>query len=348
LVITIGIDAHSRSHAAVAIDEQGRLLEGIEVAAGVGGLAQLSAWINALPQPRLVAIENARGYGLAIAQSLLAQGEELVDVPATLTCDGRRSSGQRGKHDQGDALVVARIGLRDQERLPRLDATVLDDELKLLADARDQLIVEAGRWRNRAHALLRVAAPGYQTTTGALASSGSVRRARAIARRAAQHDPTRGRLAVNALDRLTALERDAGKLEREIRELLRARHCGHLLAICGVGPIVAAKILGETRGVGRFRSAAAYAAHSGTAPVPASSGRVHRHRLNRGGNRQLNRALYTIAMVQARWDPAARTYLERKLAEGKSAAEARRCLKRHLANVVYRALIADAESLALT
>jgi transposase len=301
----------------------------------------LSGWIAELPKPRLVAIENARGYGLAIAQSLLAQGEELVDVPATLTCEGRRGSGQRGKHDQGDALVVARIALRDEQRLPRLDATVLDDELKLLVDARDQLIVEAGRWRNRAHALLRVAAPGYQGKTGPLASAGCVRRARAIARRASAHDPVRGPLAVQALDRLTALERDAAKLEREIRELLRARHCTHLLAICGVGPIVAAKILGETRDVRRFRGAAAYAAHTGTAPVPASSGRTQRHRLNRGGNRQLNRALYTIAMVQARWDPGARAYLERKLAEGKSAAEARRCLKRHLANVVYRALVAD-------
>lgn len=154
-MIIVGIDAHSRSHAAAAIDGHGRLLEGIEVGAGVRGLARLSAWIDALPQLRLVAIENARGYGLAIVRLLLARGEELVDVPATLTCDGRRSSGLRGKHDQGDALVVARIGLRDQEQLPRLDATVLDDELMLLADARDQLIVEAGRWRNRAHALLR-------------------------------------------------------------------------------------------------------------------------------------------------------------------------------------------------
>jgi hypothetical protein len=115
-----------------------------------------------------------------------------------------------------------------------------------------------------------------------------------------------------------------------------------------VGPIVAAKILGETRGISRFRSQAAFAAHTGTAPVPASSGRVQRHRLNRGGNRQLNRALYTIAMVQARWDPAARAYLDRKISEGKSASEARRCLKRHLANIVYRALTADERALALT
>jgi transposase len=206
------------------------------------------------------------------------------------------------KTDEDDALAVARIGLRDQDRLSRLDATVLDDELKLLADTRDQLIVEAGRWRNRAHALLRVASPGYQSKAGALASAGSVRRARAIAKRSIAHDPVRGRLAVQALDRLAALElaRVAGKLEREIRELLRIRGCTHLLAIRGVGPIVPATILGETRGISRFRSAAAFAAHSGTAPVRASSGRTQRHRLNRGGNRQLNRALYTIAMVQAR------------------------------------------------
>jgi transposase len=347
-MIIVGIDPHSRSHVAAAIDEQGRLVEGIEVDAGGRGLELLCAWLAALPQPRLVAIENARGYGLAIVRRLLTQEEELVDVPAGLTSDGRRGSGQRGKHDQGDALVIARVALRDQERLPRLNASVLDDELKLLADARDQLIIEAGRWRNRAHALLRVAAPGYQTTTGALASPGAVRRARGITRRAARHDPIRARLALQALDRLVALERDAGKLERELKDLLGARGCTQLLAIRGVGPIVAAKILGETRGISRFRSAPAFAAHTGTAPVPASSGRVQRHRLNRGGNRQLNRALYTIAMVQARWEPAARDYLDRKIGEGKSAAEARRCLKRHLSNVVYRALIADQHALDLT
>jgi transposase len=154
-MMIVGIDPHSRTHAAAAVDEQGRLLEGVEVAAGVKGLERLCAWIDRLPQPRLVAIENARGYGLALARRLIEQGEELVDVPAVLTCAGRRSSGQRGKHDQADALVIARVALRDQARLPRLNASVLDDELKLLADTRDHLIVEANRWRNRAHALLR-------------------------------------------------------------------------------------------------------------------------------------------------------------------------------------------------
>jgi len=105
--------------------------------------------------------------------------------------------------------------------------------------------------------------------------------------------------------------------------------------------LVAANILGETHDARHFRSAAAFAAHAGAAPVPASSGNTHRHRLARGGNRQLNRALFTIAMVQARWHPEARAYLARKRAEGKTGAEARRCLKRHLAAVVYRAMLRD-------
>lgn len=113
------------------------------------------------------------------------------------------------------------------------------------------------------------------------------------------------------------------------------------MAIPGVGPLVAAKILGETHDPRHFRDAAAFASHAGAAPVPASSGNTHRHRLARGGNRQLNRALFTIAMVQARWHPDARAYLARKRAEGKTGAEARRCLKRHLAAVVYRAMLRD-------
>jgi len=110
-----------------------------------------------------------------------------------------------------------------------------------------------------------------------------------------------------------------------------------------VGPLVAAKILGEVRDVGRFSSPAAFASYSGTAPIPASSGTVIRHRLHRGGNRQLNRALHTVALTQARRDDRARAFLARKRGEGKTPREARRALKRHLAVTVYRALVLDAQ-----
>ena len=105
----------------------------------------------------------------------------------------------------------------------------------------------------------------------------------------------------------------------------------------------AAKLLAESGPVGHYRGAAAFAAANGTAPIPASSGQVARHRLNRGGNRQLNRALHVMALVQVRWDPRARAFAERKRAEGRSWQETLRSLKRHLSDVVYRQMLADAQ-----
>lgn len=208
-------------------------------------------------------------------------------------------------------------------------------------DARDQLVQDEGRTRNRLHALLLVMAPGYKAITGPLTSRPAFARARSLALRARKTDPMRAKLALAAVRRLNAIRDEVADLETDIDAELARRRPTNLLAIPGVGSPVAAKILGEVRDIRHYASPAAFAAHSGTAPVPASSGNTQRHRLARGGNRQLNRALFTIAMVRARWNPDARAYLARKRSEGKTAAEARRCLKRHLANVVYRALVAD-------
>ena len=116
----------------------------------------------------------------------------------------------------------------------------------------------------------------------------------------------------------------------------------------GVAAITAAKIMGETGDPRRFRTSPAFAAMSGTAPIPASSGQTSRHRLNRGGNRQLNRALHTIALTQSRTDERAKAYMDRRMGEGKSWREALRCLKRHLANVVLRTMLADASAGSMT
>lgn len=237
--------------------------------------------------------------------------------------------------------MVARVALRG-ERVPAVDPTSLDDDLKLLVDARDQLVAEACRVRNRLHALLLVMAPGYRESTGALASKRALEAARRLALGARARDGVRCRLGLAAVRRLRAIAAEVAVLDGEIEALIELVAPANLLAVPGVGPLVAAKLLGETRGVARFSSVAAFAAHAGVAPLPASSGTTRRHRLNRGGNRQLNRALFTIAMVQARWDRRACEYLARKRAEGKNPAEARRCLKRHLASVVYRAIREDA------
>ena len=224
-----------------------------------------------------------------------------------------------------------------------MDEAHLDADLRLLVDARDQLVQEEARVRNRLHALLLTMSPGYQTNTGPLNSRPAFAQARSLALKARKSDPMRAKLALAAVRKLNALRDEQRDLEADIDAELTRRQPVNLQAIPGVGPLIAAKILGEVRDVRHYASAAALAAHAGVAPIPASSGNTQRHRLARGGNRQLNRALFTIAMVQARWHPPAREYLARKRAEGKTAAEARRCLKRHLANVVYRALLADLE-----
>jgi transposase len=155
--------------------------------------------------------------------------------------------------------------------------------------------------------------------------------------------PLAGRCPLAAdLARLRQLDAECAALEKQIRALVQLSGSS-LPTITGVAAITAAKLMGETGDPRRIRSTPAFAAMSGTAPIPASSGQTSRHRLNRGGNRQLNRALHTIALVQARTDPRAKAYMTRRTTEGKSRLEALRCLKRHLADVVLRTMLADVE-----
>ncbi len=340
-MVIVGIDAHTQSHTAAAIDEHGRELGTLTVGARPAELDRLLTWLEDLGEVALVAVEGAKGFGLPLTRRLLATGTVVVDVPTHLTAIGRRSSRTRGKDDPADAVTIARMALREPG-LPRLQESHLAADLKLLVDARDQLVAEGTRIRNRLHALLLALVPGYRAETGALGSGAALRTARRLVRQGEAADPIRARLALSAIRRLKAIDAEAAELEREIGEAVEATGASRLRAICGVGPIVAGKILGETHDIGRFSSGAAFAAHAGVSPIPVSSGVTTRHRLNRGGNRQLNRALFTVAMVQARWDSQGSAYLARKRSEGKTPPEARRCLMRHLAGVVYRAMIADA------
>jgi transposase len=152
----------------------------------------------------------------------------------------------------------------------------------------------------------------------------------------------RGNLCHRRIERLLELDAEIKALQRQIADLVH-RSDTTLTDVCGIGPMIAARILGEVGDVRRFPTAATFAATNGTAPIAASSGRTERHRLNRGGNRRLNYALYVIAITQTRHEPRAEKYLAQRRAEGKTRREALRSLKRHLSNVVYRRLIADAQ-----
>lgn len=248
-------------------------------------------------------------------------------------------SGQRLCQPPVHALAIARVTLRETDLPPvrRLDRTL---ELQLLVQAREDLVAEQTRVRNRLHADLRTLLPGY----GAVAANlTAVRHQRTVGRSLRRLDWVQAELARARLARLRRLATEIG----ELTDRLTDRVAGHpLLTLPGVGVLVAAKLIGETGDIGRFRSAAAFAALAGVAPIPASSGQTQHLRLNRGGNRQLNRALYTIALVQASHDGPGRVYLAKKRAEGKTGRDAIRALKRQLVRTVFRLLQEGAKSVA--
>jgi transposase len=338
---SIGIDTHKASLACSAVDELGRQQAMHTFGNDSRGHAAVLRWIQHQPAPRRVGIEGAGSFGAALGEVLVAGGETVVEVPAQFTDRERRSLVQRGKSDPGDALAIARLTAREP-RLPTLRRPGISADLKLLVGAREQLLAERTRLINQLHADLLVLAPGYGARLPSLTAE---RHQAAAARLLGRRDGVRAELARGRLRRLRRLGADAKALERRIARLLSAS--GSTLShLSGIGALTAAKLLGETGDVTRFRSDAAFAAASGTAPIPASSGQRQRHRLNRGGNRQLNRALHTMALIQTRWDPRAEAYVTRRLAEGRSRLEALRALKRHLARVVYLTMLADARRTA--
>jgi transposase len=210
--------------------------------------------------------------------------------------------------------------------------------LKLLVDHRDDLVDERRRAQQRLRWHLHQLDPSFVVPARHLDRPVHLDRVgRWLAR---QRPGAQVRVARELVLRCRSLTRTIIELDREL-EQRAAQTAPALLELPGCGPLTAAKLLAEIGPIDRFDSDAQLARHSGAAPLEASSGRVRRHRLDRGGNRQLNASFYRIAITQARVHPAARAYLERKQAEGKSRREAIRCLKRQLARVIFNTLKAS-------
>lgn len=321
----IGIDTHKATLVACAVDGLGRAIETRTFTNDEAGQAALTAWVAEGTRDVRIGIEGSSTYGAAVARRLAAAGVAVREVPAHLTGEERRAGRGAGKSDPIDALAIARVTLREAD-LPPVRTAGRSRDLALLVDAREALVTEMTRARNRLHAHLVVLVPGFP---GRLVSERDLERARRSLR---GRQGLEVALARGLVDELRRRGREADRLERRIAALVGD---DPLLRLPGVGVLTAARIIGETGDVGRFRSADAFASLAGVAPIPASSGRISRVRLSRGGNRQLNRALYTIALTQVWHHPPARAYVERKRAEGKSWREAIRCLKRHLARRVF-------------
>jgi transposase len=337
----IGIDTHKRTLAACAVDGLGSVIAERVFRCDPDGLVELARWARPLAGDGRVGVEGSASYGAAVARLLIAAGLEVREVPPHLSRHERGRTRRPGKSDPGDALAIARVTLRETGLPPvRLDDRT--EALGLLVDAREELVQAQTRARNRLHAHLVVLVPGYGDTAARLVTG---RQLDAIGALLGPLEGTRAELARSLLEDVRSLGARATALEQRIAGLV----AGHpVLRLPGVGVHTAAWLIAEAGDVERFASPAAFAMLAGVAPVPASSGESHRMRLNRGGNRRLNRALYTIALAQAWHHPPAKAYLARKRAAGMSWAEALRCLKHRIARPVFRLLqVGQAEWAAL-
>jgi transposase len=335
--VAIGVDSHKGSLAAAVVDELGKLIEAREFPNHPKGHDAFRDWVGAQSRDRRVGVEGSLNYGAALTKHLLSCGEDVREVPASLTHAERRKRRSQGKSDLIDAVAIARVVARDED-LPSARRTAQLSDLKLLVDYRDQLSRARTQVANRAHADLAAIRPGYERSIPKLLSKGQLAEARRLVR--GDHS-LRVELLRRRLAEIARLDRSIAQAGEQINAAVK-RTGTTLTEIPGVGPLIAAKILGEVGEVSRIRSKAAFAVMTGTAPLLASSGQTNRHRLSRSGNRQLNRALHFVAFIQSRSTPNAKEYLARQKAAGKSPKESMRCLKRHLSNVVYRRLVADA------
>jgi len=348
-MIVIGVDTHKRSHTFVAVDAAtgGVLGERTILASDDGALAALRV-AAALGDERVWAIEDCRHVSGRLERALVAAGERVIRIPPALTANARRSAREPGKSDRIDALAVAHTAVR--EGLDRFPAAFLDGQamaIRLLCDYRDQLVAERTRAINTLRWHLLALDPELEASLRPSGLQGPRIRAKVARHLAKLGDGAQVKIAKGFLRRITEITRQELALRAEMNTLIAA-HSPQLLAEHGCGTITAAILIGHTAGAERFPTDASFARHAGTAPIPASSGNTTRHRLHRGGDRQLNRALHTIALSRARTDPHTRAYLDRRAAEGKTKLEALRCLKRHLARHFWKLLYRNPQIPRLT
>ena len=330
--VAIGVDTHKRTHTAVALDRVGVQLASCEVEATSAGYAQLLAWASELGEPAF-ALEGTGSYGAGLASLLVAVGLPVCEV------ERPRRERRRGKNDLIDAARAAERLLSGQGLNALRGGGPAREDLRLLLLERRSAVRARTAALNQVHAVLLTAPARLRERLDALKGD-------KLAQRCARLRPRdeSERVLVSVLNRLAArarlLTRELAQLESELERIVSTL-VPDLLGECGVGPICAAQLVVSSGDPKRMRNEASFAALAGTSPVEASSGPSRRHRLNRGGDRQLNAALHVIAHTRLRCHPETRAYRDRLLARGKSKREAMRCIKRQLARHYYRLLITN-------
>jgi transposase len=333
--LVIGVDTHKHTHTAALVQATtgGKLAE-LTVATNPDGYDELLRWADQHGASRVWSIEGAGGYGAGLTRYLANAGERVVELDRPVRPARRHGA----KSDPLDAVRAAREALA-RTSLADPKSTGPRAELAVLIAARRSAVEAATVAQRQLHAIV-IGAPEVlrakfrgQCTTTMLTTAARLR----VAPSWDAETSTTLTVLCTLARRAHALMGEARDHERAITAIVRAWR-PDLLDQPGVGPIVAAQVLTSWSHPGRIRSEAAFAMLSGTAPIPASSGLRTRHRLNRSGDRQLNRALHVVALSRTRYHQETRDYIERRRAEGKTDREIRRCLKRYIARRLYRQL----------
>jgi len=337
--VVIGMDPHKRSATIEVMAGDEAVLAGGRYGTDAAGYRVMLAAVQSWPE-RTWAIEGCQGIGRHIARRLIADGEQVVDVPPKLSARARVfATGQGRKTDATDAHSVALVATRMSGLRPVAGNEQLT-VLRILADRRRSLGEDHTRMICQLHQLLLELIPG-----GAKKAL-SAAQARALLARVRPRDAAgkvRRRVAAELVSDLERIYQRKKAADKELRELLKAT-ATTLTDLHGIGPSAAARLLVEVGDVTRFPDKAHFASWNGTAPIDASSGDQVRHRLSRAGNRQINRALHIMAVVQLRNPTEGRAYYDRKVAAGKTPMEAMRSLKRRLSDIVYHQMVLDARA----
>ena len=340
--VFIGVDPHKLSATIEVLDDTETVLATGRFGTDKAGYAAMRRHVSSY-RDRVWAVEGSNGAGRPLAQRLLADGEDVVDVPAKLSARARLlDTGHNRKTDAHDAHAVAVVALRNRRlRVLSYDADL--EVLRMLIERRDELTKAKVQAVNRLHRVLSELVPGQSKKDITVLQA---KRILASVRPRDQVGKTRKRIAAEHLAEAAALEAKIKTSSKELKALVAARG-SHLMDLTGVGPVVAARILADVGDVARFTDRNRFASWTGTAPLDASSGEQIRHRLSRAGNRKANHVIHIAAACQIRVDSPGRAYYRRKLAAGKTKREAMRCLKRRISDAIFRQLVADAEAARL-
>jgi len=327
--VAIGVDTHRDIHVAVALDRFGSMLDSIEVETTEEGFEELLAFAGPLGEPPAFVIEGTGSYGAGLARFLVERGHEVYECERP-----RRRSKRQSKSDLIDARRAAlRLVAGERIALPRSFGS--REHLKALLSERKLCVQASTQAKNSLRALVVTAPQEIPRELRSLGGESLWKACLQIERSAG----CAGSL-VRISERISHLKEELSEIDKELGSIT-ASICPRLLAERGVGPVVAAQLIVSAGDISRIRSEAAFASLAGTCPIEASSGLVKRHRLNRGGDRQLNWALHTAALVRIRFHEETATYYERLLERGKTKREAIRCVKRMLCRRLYRLMVEE-------